>query len=412
MSAKIHSLLEEAVVSKQFLGLSFIVVNKDGKLTRVDLFTTITIAYYMTGTRLYSGAHGDQDFNHTRPMTLKTGGWVASMSKLMTSVAVMHAIQKDLVGLDDDLGYILPELHQKKVLLAFDEVTGAAEFRNHNKAITIRQLLSHSSGFSYAVFPDNLLARWGRANGRGERWTGDFEKDWDYPLAAQPAEDWIYGTGIDWAGRVVEKVSGLTLEDYLRTYVWEPLGMADTTFHPDQRESFPVLEMGTRKNGPNSTMESGSPVYPIPAQNEAGGAGIFTSAEDYSKLLHDLLQDEGKILGSKSVEEFVKPQLTEASKKALKRQRDLGLILREVPQSIPVDHSLGGLYTAADVPGGRAKGSIAWDGMSSSKWLLDRNTGIALVFFVQVLPTDEIARELWMQLEKEIYAMVSHSLHE
>ncbi|OAP61125.1 hypothetical protein AYL99_03326 [Fonsecaea erecta] len=102
----------------------------------------------------------------------------------------------------------------------------------------------------------------------------------------------------------------------------------------------------------------------------------------------------------------VPPQLNEAGKAGLKELRDRGLILAEIPPEIPVDHALGGLYFATDVPCGRSKTSIAWDGLTNSNWLLDREAGIAMVLFVQILLVDSDTKILWSKLEREVYAML------
>lgn len=188
-------------------------------------------------------------------------------------------------------------------------------------------------------------------------------------MVAQPGVQWHYGPGIDWAGKVVERVSGQTLEQYLQDHLWVPLDMDNITFHPEKRPDFPpMLEMG-RQITPGGPVVAGHSVYPIPACNEAGGAGLFSNAEEYSKLLKALLMEECPILGKEAVGELLKPQLTESARGSLKAHRDNGLILPEIPRDIPVDHSLCGLYAAADVPERRAKGSVVWDGMSGPNWV-------------------------------------------
>jgi CubicO group peptidase (beta-lactamase class C family) len=252
-----------------------------------------------------------------------------------------------------------------------------------------RQLLSHSAGFAYPPF-NETLNQWSVANGRAmERFYGDFvseqspakfkvpelliyakkERDWVRPMVAQPGFEWHYGPGIDWAGRVIERASGQTLEQYMHDHIWSPLGMENITFHPEKRPSLPpMLKMG-KQDGPDSPVTPGESVYPIPAHNEAGGAGLFSNAEDYGKLLGALLKDDCPILGEAAVNELLRPQLTKSSRQSLKGHRDSGLILPEIPKDIPVDHSLCGLYAAADVPGRRSEGSVTWDGMSGPNWV-------------------------------------------
>ncbi|KAL3474781.1 beta-lactamase/transpeptidase-like protein [Aspergillus californicus] len=157
MTQRIHCILEEAVNSGLFLGLSFVALDQYGKT-------------------LYSGAHGYRTFDRKEKMTLQTGGWVASMTKLMTSVAAMHAVENGLIGLDDDLANIIPEICKKEVLVSFDDVNGTAHFEKSNKAITLRLLLTHSSGFAYPL-PGTMLARWAQANDKTmAKFYGDFAR--------------------------------------------------------------------------------------------------------------------------------------------------------------------------------------------------------------------------------------------
>ncbi|KAF4629731.1 hypothetical protein G7Y89_g8411 [Cudoniella acicularis] len=387
MTSAINSLLEDAVSSGLYLGLSFIVVDKDGN-------------------RIYSGTHGRRSFNSDEPMSLSTGGWLASMTKLMTSTAAMLAVQQGLVGLDDDVATILPELREKEIWVSFDEETKVPTTEPIQGKITLRQLLSHSSGCVYP-FLSPVLQKWATENNwSSEHISGDFKVDWDYPLGYQPGTSWRYGQGVDWAGKVVEKISGKSLEEYMQEYMWGPLGMKNTTFHPEKRELLPLLDMGIRTEcGDKRIIPAGSHIYPIPTVNEAGGAGIFSNADDYAKLLEALLSNDGTLLKAEIIEEFVRPQLNEAGKAGLLEEREKW-VLPEIPKDIPVDHALGGLVTAADVPGGRPKGAMTWDGYSNSNWLLDRTNGVALVLVTQVVPGDPSTKALWKQLESEVYEVL------
>jgi len=145
--------------------------------------------------------------------------------------------------------------------------------------------------------------------------------------------------------------------------------MANTTFHPEQYDDYPLLDLGKRENGTGSKMVSaGGHIYPIPAVNESGGGGSFTSAEDYAKLLAALLRDDSKILKKEMIEELVKPQLNEFGRQQLTAARQVW-VLPDIPQEVSVDHALGGIVTTSDSPNGRPAGTMAWDGMSSPHWV-------------------------------------------
>ena len=188
-------------------------------------------------------------------------------------------------------------------------------------------------------------------------------------MTYQPGTSWRYGPGLDWAGKVIEKVSGRTLGEYFQKHIWTPLGMTNTTFHPEKRDSFPCLDMGKREDGPGSKLVLGDGCpYPAPAVNEAGGAGVFSCADDYSKLLSALLDDNGPLLKKDMIEELTRPQLSEAGIAALQEERERW-VLPEIPQGVTVDHALGGLVTTSDIPNGRPASAMSWDGMSHPHWV-------------------------------------------
>lgn len=188
-------------------------------------------------------------------------------------------------------------------------------------------------------------------------------------MTFQPGTSWRYGAGLDWAGKVIEKLSGKPLEQYFQEHIWTPLGMTNSTFHPEKREPLPLLDIGKRENGPGSRLIPGDGCpYPTPALNEAGGAGVFSCADDYAKLLAALLDDKSPLLKKEWIEELTKPQLSKAGIAALHEERKRW-VLPEIPQEVKVDYALGGLVTTSDIPHGRPAGAMSWDGMSNSNWV-------------------------------------------
>ncbi|KIW10470.1 hypothetical protein PV08_11434 [Exophiala spinifera] len=384
----VDNLLKAAISSGQFLGLGFVAVGRHGEV-------------------LYNGAHGHRDFARTEPMTITTSGWMASMTKLMTSVAAMQVVEKGLVAsLDQDLGEILPQLGDREILTSFAEDTKAETFTKPTSKITMRTLLSHSSGFAYDPLDQNLI-KWATANGRDKEMLSGEQKAYERPLVFNPGSGWRYGPGIDWAGKVIEAVSHKSLDEYMQEHIWSRVGMSNTTFHPEHRPSFPMLDLGMRLSGPNEPLTPGQSPFPVPALCEMGGAGIYSNAWDYAQMLAALLADESPLLKPESVEEFLKPQLSDSSRAELGQMRALDLVQVDIPRDVRVDHSLGGLLVLDDIPGRRNKGSVCWDGMTNSNWVLDRERGFACVLFVQILPCPDIAtKELWTNLETQVFRHV------
>lgn len=200
------------------------------------------------------------------------------------------------------------------------------------------------------------------------------------PLAYEPGTKWQYGIGIDWAGRVVETLTGQTLEAFMQERIWSVLDMKTTTFHPARRaEKMPILAMGYRssgslaplaehKDGPMTPLSPGPCPYPYEPQDAMGGGGLYSSAEDYSKLLAALLSGE-KILKRGTINLMFEPQLQGSSLRDFLDARATGALQRDVPWKARTNFGLGGLLVLEDLEAKRRKGSMCWDGMSNPQWV-------------------------------------------
>ena len=160
-------------------------------------------------------------------MTLNFVFRIASMTKAVTGSAAMQLVEEGRIGLDQPMGDVLPVVKNVKVLEGFD-AGGAPRLRDPRGPVTLRHLLTHTSGYGYDIFnPD--LARYIEVIGIPSimsRKNGSLR----VPLLFDPGAGWEYGIGIDLAGKVVETVTGQTLEAYFRQHIFEPLGMRDTSF--------------------------------------------------------------------------------------------------------------------------------------------------------------------------------------
>jgi CubicO group peptidase (beta-lactamase class C family) len=146
---------------------------------------------------------------------------IASMTKAVTSVALMQLVDERKVGLDEPASKYLPAFAKVPVITSFDQKTGAYTLKPSSRPITIRHLLTHTSGLGYS-FTSPIVRDFKPRNG------DTFEVG---PLLFEPGADWIYGTSTDWVGRIVETVSGKDLDAYFRERIFAPLGMRDTHFN-------------------------------------------------------------------------------------------------------------------------------------------------------------------------------------
>ncbi|HKT53555.1 MAG TPA: serine hydrolase domain-containing protein, partial [Caulobacteraceae bacterium] len=183
-----------------------------------------SVAARLPGGEVVAATAGVRGLDNPTPMTPDTVFWIASFTKAVTTAAALQLVEAGRVGLDEDVGRWLPKLAKPKVLAGFDE-EGEPILTDAREPVTLRRLLTHQSGFAYP-FCHADLSRYVAKRPQPE---SPVEEP-DYPLMFEPGSDWTYGVGIDWAAKLIEKVSGETLADYLCGRVFQPLGMAETGF--------------------------------------------------------------------------------------------------------------------------------------------------------------------------------------
>ena len=171
---------------------------------------------------LYQSAFGVADVATGRPLTPDALFRIASMTKPVTSVALMQLVEQGRLGLDDPAEKYLPELAGLKVFESFDAATGAYQLRPASRPATVKHFLTHTSGLAYPF----TSATWRDFKPRaGETYP------FGGPLLFDPGERWHYSTSTDVVGRLVEVVSGQKLEDYFRQHIFAPLKMDDTSYN-------------------------------------------------------------------------------------------------------------------------------------------------------------------------------------
>jgi len=176
---------------------------------------------------LWEGAAGERAAGSGTPMTTDTVGAIFSMTKAVTGAAAMQLVEQGKLELDAPAGEVCPWLHEVEVLDGFDD-SGTPILRPPKSPVTLRHLLTHTSGFTYELWNANE-ARWKEKTGALSLFTLE-NKALQTPLAFDPGTQWEYGTGIDWVGKMIEAVSGMTLGEYFAQHITGPLGMADTAF--------------------------------------------------------------------------------------------------------------------------------------------------------------------------------------
>ncbi|KAK3317180.1 beta-lactamase/transpeptidase-like protein [Cercophora scortea] len=360
---------------------------------------------------LYQGAAGHTALGVDAPaFTPDSFTWVASLTKIATVTCVMQIVERGLVPLDDDIRPLVPELARLQILRGFT-VDEKPILEDNDKAITLRQLLTHTVGLGYDV-ADGDLNRWARAVGRTTTNLSYTLEGWTTPLKFAPGEGWYYGSAIDWAGVVLERVTGEGLGAYMTANVFAPLGITDSTFRSltlAGQTAGRVVECSYR-DGVTGTLSACPLPVPVDPPVESGGAGLWTTARDHARILQGLLrsgsEEEGGLVRRETADEMFRPQLDEVQSGVLKYLTDTfreGMV-SEFPVGMPVDHGIGGVINLEDVPGMRKKGSMMWSGMCNGHWWIDRETGIAATLIVNVLPQpDLVVNRLYHELELAVY---------
>lgn len=186
------------------------------------------------------------------------------------------------------------------------------------------------------------------------------------PLAFQPGTSWTYGAGIDWAGEVIKRVNKTTLEDYYKTHIWGPLGMKSTTFRPLQHKDR-IAQAYAR--GSDDKLSPCPPVVPLDPPAEIAGHGIWSTPNDYSKLLATILRGGAPILQPDSIKEIFTPQaINQDALNAEVHGLFKAVLGSMIPMEEKVDHTLAGIINQNDFAGRRRAGTLQWSGAANLIW--------------------------------------------
>ncbi len=354
---------------------------------------------------IFAEGFGTRDPAAGAAMTADTVVWIASMTKAITASCAMQLVEAGRLTLDDDLAPLLPALGRVQVLDGFDG-QGQPRLRPRRGAITLRRLLTHSSGFTYDIWNADML--------RYQELTGTpgiiscADAALTVPLVFDPGARWEYGIGIDWAGKAVEAVTGLTLEDYMRQHLFAPLGMAATGFVLDEGRRARLAVMHAR------TPDGGlTPIdFMIPQQPEffMGGGGLYGTVSDYLRFARMILGG-GELDGAR----VLKPQTVALmTRNAMGDLRCRPMRAAIAPSSNDVlfvegmEWGLSFMINPAPLPTGRSAGSLAWAGLANSYYWIDPARGVAGVYATQVLPFfDAAAVAAFEGFERAVYAALA-----
>ncbi|MBM3773029.1 MAG: beta-lactamase family protein [Acidimicrobiia bacterium] len=352
---------------------------------------------------LYTGAFGKASVSNDLIMAPDTIFHIASMTKPVTSVAAMQLVEQGKIALDDPVSKRLKAFERVAVVRTFDEASGAYTVSPASTPITIRHLLTHTSGLGYG-FTHPTVRDFKAKDGE----TFDVG-----PLISEPGTEWLYGTSTDWVGRLVETVSGKSLDAYFRDHIFRPLEMVDTGFNVPTESQGRLVNVWQRDDKGGLTEQPRQ--LPAPVTQYNGGGGLFSTAMDYTGFVRMFLgnsQDLGggpnpgpRILSAASLAEMTRNHIGALNARALRtaqpaRSRDFSFI-RDGRDK----WGLGFLIRTDAEPGLRSAGSVSWGGINNTYFWIDRTRGIGGVILMQLLPfADAKSLALAEAFERAVYS--------
>jgi CubicO group peptidase (beta-lactamase class C family) len=357
------------------------------RYTAEDRLPGAVVLVARQGRTAYLESFGALDREAGSPMREDAIFRIASQTKAVVSVAVMMLQEEGRLVITDPVGRYLPAF--SKTTVAVPAEGGGYDVVDARRPIRIRDLLTHTAGVGYGSGP--AADRWEEAGIQGwyfadrdEPIGATIERMTALPFDAQPGERFVYGYSTDILGALVEEVSGVPLDAFLRTRIFEPLGMYDTSFFLDPANHGRLASVYSatadgleRAPDPGGMVGQGAYVTG-PRRNFSGGAGLLSTATDYARFLQMLLNggelDGQRILSPKTVQLMTVDHIGDRY-----GQPGVGFGL-----GFSVVEDVG----ARGIPG--SVGEFGWGGAYHSTYWVDPEERLVVVYFTQVIPAGAI----------------------
>ncbi|WP_019998343.1 methyl acetate hydrolase AcmB [Aureimonas ureilytica] len=353
---------------------------------------------------LFEGAAGLREAGEDAAMTPDSVFAIFSTTKAITGTTVLQLVEEGRLDLDAPAKAYAPAIGELQVLDGF-EADGTPRLRPPKRDITTRMLMLHTAGFGYDFFNEryNRLAE----AGRQPSVITASHAALNTPLLFDPGEAWEYGSNIDWAGQVVEGVTGQRLGEVMKARIFEPLGMEDTGFvlSPAMRQRRVTMhqrdEAGALTPLPDFEL-------PQPPKVDMGGHGLYSTALDYAKFIRMWLND-GAGPGSRVLEPETVAMAERNGLGEMKIKGLPGVIpglsnYAEFFPGMPKSWGLTFMINDEDAPTGRPAGSLAWAGLANLYYWIDRRNGIGGFWATQIFPfADPASVGGYLDLETAVY---------
>jgi len=355
---------------------------------------------------IYEGGFGERVLGQAAAMSPDTVVWIASMTKALTGAAAMQLVEQGKLELDSPASRWAPELADVRVLVGWDNDQPVT--RAPKRAITLRHLLTHTAGFAYDLWSPDLI-RYEKVKGIPGIISCQ-NVALTTPLMFDPGERWEYGINIDWAGKMVESVSGKRLGAYMQENLFSPLGMNSTAFKitPEMRGRLAKIHM----RGEDGKFTVTNIEIPQDPEFEMGGGGLYSTAGDYLLFVRMILNrgagNGNRVLKAETVDLMSHNAMGDTKVRMLKTAMPALTNDAEFFPGMPKDWGLSFMINEEPAPTGRSAGSLAWAGLANTYFWIDQRKGVGGVYLTQVLPfADQKSLPLFYAFEKAVYQSMS-----
>ena len=359
---------------------------------------------------IFSHASGTRDIEYKKRIEIDAIIKIASMTKLVTTIAALQLCEKGLIDLDKGMDVYLPNFAKPKILVNFSQKY-EPNFKIPKRIPSVRELITHTSGYVYPFFNANAMAA--QKSGVTQKDDGFSSKHFNVPLAFEPGTKWEYGIGIGWLGLIVEEVSGYKLGSYFNDFIFDTLEMKDTSFELSEDKFHRSVTIMERYGGNLVALKEGQPKISEKGINkfQPGGGGLYSTLPDYAKILITLLNkgtyNRNQILSESSVDAMFTNQIGKLDVEKITSQNQEISNDADMSFGSTAKWGLGFLLHPQGTQNGRSPGSASWAGMFNTYFWIDRRKSLFGMFATQVLPFyDTKSIEYLKKFEKSVYEIL------
>lgn len=353
---------------------------------------------------IYEGAAGVRRLDGDTAMTTDDVFAIFSTTKAITATAALQLVEEGKLDLDAPAADYAPDIGTLKVIEGFDDA-GEPILRDPKRPVTTKHLLLHTAGFGYDFFSEtyNRLAQ---EKGQPSVITAS-KASIMTPLQFDPGDKWEYGTNMDWAGQVVEGITGKRLGEVFQSRIFEPLGIEDMTF--ELNDSLRARLAGMHARGENGSLAPMDFELPDKPEIHMGGHGLYGTVKDYMKFIRMWLND-----GMGANGRVLKPETVAMAEKNHLGEKKIGKLPGVIPSisndaeffpSLSKSWSYSFMVNDGEAPTGRPAGALGWAGLANLFYWIDRANGFGGFWATQILPFgDPVSFSSYIDFESAFYA--------